>query len=169
LCNFISDDFQKWKSWGHVKVDAWQVTSVCLQRIFEEIHAECIVAQDGYDHQNIEFTMACILWATWKAHMVMEKYLKHHIYDHLAVVAVLSSHLADNYVKPDDAVSSKVTHLEKSLKTLHSTVEHLVSMNKENKVVKRILSSSPLQQKMTDWTLHSWCMGGVTHNLRVHS
>ncbi|MFN9981440.1 MAG: hypothetical protein ACK53Y_16055, partial [bacterium] len=49
LCTFISEDFAKWKARGHGKVDAWQMTSVCVRRIFEEIHSERIVARDGYD------------------------------------------------------------------------------------------------------------------------
>ena len=136
LCTFISDDFAKWKSRGHGKNDAWQMTSVCIRRIFEEIHAERIVTPDGYDHQDVAFTTARILWATWKAHMVMDRFLKHQFYEHPAVAAVLARHLADNYVKPDDAVSSKVTFLEKSLKTVQSQVEQLKSVEKENKVTK---------------------------------
>jgi hypothetical protein len=123
LYTFISDDFAKWKSRGHGKNDAWQMNSVCVRRIFEEIHAEHIVARDGYDHQDVAFTTARILWATWKAHMVMDRYLKHQFYEHPVVAAVLARHLADNYVKPDDAVSSKVTFLEKSLKNVQSQVE----------------------------------------------
>ncbi len=121
---------------GHGKNDAWQMTSVCVRRIFEEIHAECIVARDGYDHQDMAFTTARILWATWKAHIVMDRYLKHQFYEHPAVAAVLARHLADNYVKPDDAVSSKVTFLEKSIKNVQSQVEQLKSAEKENKVTK---------------------------------
>jgi hypothetical protein len=81
LCTFISEDFAKWKARGHGKVDAWQMTSVCVRRIFEEIHSERIVARDGYDHQDVAFTTARILWATWKAHMVMDRYLKHQFYE----------------------------------------------------------------------------------------
>jgi hypothetical protein len=133
LSAFISDDFIKWKSQGHGKVNAWHMTSVCVRRIFEEIHSEWIVARDGYDHQDIEFTTAQILWATWKAHMVMDKYTKHQVYEHPAGAAVLSRNLADNYVKPDDALASKVTQLEKLTKYLQSQIDRLVSAKKENK------------------------------------
>jgi hypothetical protein len=48
------------------------MTSVCVRRIFEELYSESVVARDVYG-QN--FTTAKYLWATWKAHAVMEKYL----------------------------------------------------------------------------------------------
>jgi hypothetical protein len=109
------------------------MTSVCVRRIFEEIHAERVVARDGYDHNDIGFTTAKILWATWKAHGVMDKYIKHQFYEHPSMAAVLARHLADNYIKPDDSLSSKLQLLEKNLKALTSQVERLVSQDKENK------------------------------------
>lgn len=133
LCTFISEDFNNWKARGHGKKDAWKMTSVCVRRIFEEIHAERVIARDGYDHNDIQFTTSKILWATWKAHGVMEKYLKHQFYEHPSVAAVLARHLADNYVKPDDALSTKFTLLEKSVKLLTSQVERLNSIDKENR------------------------------------
>jgi hypothetical protein len=133
LCTFISDDFAKWKSRGHGKIDAWQMTLVCVRRIFEEIHAERIVARDGYDHQDVAFTTARILWATWKAHMIMDRYLKHQFYEHPAVAAILARHLADNYVKPDDAVSTKVNSLAQQLQTLKGQVDTICNSKKENK------------------------------------
>jgi hypothetical protein len=136
LSTFISDDFAKLKARGHGKVDAWQMTSVFVQRIFEEIHSEHIVARDGYDHQDVAFTTARILWATWKAHMVMDCYLKHQFYEHPAVATVLARYLVDNYVKPDDAVSAKVNHLEKTLNTLQGQVSQLKNADKENKQYK---------------------------------
>lgn len=133
LCTFISEDFHNWKARGHGKKDAWRMTSVCVRRVFEEIHAERVIARDGYDHNNIDFTTAKMLWATWKAHAVMDKYMKHQFYEHPSVAAVLARHLADNYVKPDDSQGAKITLLEKNLKTLTSQVERLISADKENR------------------------------------
>jgi len=65
-------DYQKWWHCGHAQKDAWKMTSVCVRRIFEELYSESVVARDVYG-QN--FTTAKYLWATWKAHAVMEKYL----------------------------------------------------------------------------------------------
>lgn len=47
------------------------MTSVCVHRIFEEIHSERVVARDMYDQQDPTFTTAKFFWATWKAHHVM--------------------------------------------------------------------------------------------------
>jgi hypothetical protein len=76
------------------------MTAVSIRRVFEEIHSERVVARDIYDYKDSTFSTAKFLWATWKAHMVMEW------------------HLADNYVKPDDALSNKLSTLDKAHKAL---------------------------------------------------
>jgi hypothetical protein len=48
LCTFMSQDYFKWKARGHNKQDAWNMTSLCVRRIFEEIHSERVVARDIY-------------------------------------------------------------------------------------------------------------------------
>jgi hypothetical protein len=101
LCTFMSKDYFKWIARGHSKQDAWNMTSLCVRRIFEEIHSARVVARDIYDPNDLEFTTAKMLWATWKAHQVMEQYLRHHFYEHPSISAVLARHLADNYVKHD--------------------------------------------------------------------
>jgi hypothetical protein len=103
LCQFITLDFQKWKHCEHSKRDAWLMTAVCVRRIFEELYSERVVAQDVYDQGNPSFTTGKYLWATWKAHSIMTKYLRHQFYDHPSISAVLAHHPADNYVKPDDS------------------------------------------------------------------
>ena len=80
LCSFMSKDYFKWIARGHTNQDAWNMTSLCVHRVFEEIHSERVVARDIYDPNDLEFTTAKMLWATWKAHGVMETYLKHHFY-----------------------------------------------------------------------------------------
>jgi hypothetical protein len=59
-----------------------------------------------------------MLWATWKAHGVMEQYLRHNFYEHPSISAVLARHLADNHVKHDAAafetiIKSLPKHLDK--------------------------------------------------------
>ena len=131
LCAFISDDYNKWYARGHGKKDAWRMTSVCVRRVFEEIHAERVVARDSYDHKDTAFTAAKILWATWKAHCIMERYMKHQFYEHPSVAAVLARHLADNYTKPDDSLGSKITNLEKQYKTLTGQIDRLNNLEHE--------------------------------------
>ncbi|MFN9981417.1 MAG: hypothetical protein ACK53Y_15940, partial [bacterium] len=55
---------------------------------------------------------------TWKAHAVMEQYLKHHFYEHPSISAVLARHLADNYMKPEITTSSQISTLENAVKSL---------------------------------------------------
>jgi len=88
LCQFITLDFQKWKHCEHSKRDAWLMTAVCVRRIFEELYSERVVARDVYDQGNPSFTTGKYLWATWKAHSIMTKYLRHQFYDHPSISAV---------------------------------------------------------------------------------
>jgi hypothetical protein len=127
LCQFISMDFQKWKHRGHSKKDAWKMTSVCVRRIFEELYSERVVARDVYDQGNPSFTTAKYLWATWRAHTVMANYLRHQFYEHPSISAVLARHLADNYVKPDDAQASKIKTLEGKIASLECVYQSLQS------------------------------------------
>jgi hypothetical protein len=132
LCNFISNDYQKWKHRGHGKRDAWRMTAVSARRVFEEIHSERVVARDIYDYKDNTFSTAKFLWATFKAHSVMDRYIKHQFYEHPAIAAVLARHLADNYVKPDDALVTKLNTLDKAHKALVVRVDSMASREKEN-------------------------------------
>jgi len=127
LAQFITTDFQKWRHRGHSQRDAWKMTSVCVRRIFEELYSERVVARDVYDQKDPDFTTAKFLWATWKAHAVMARYLRHQFYEHPAISAVLACHLADNYVKPDDSHGNKLKSLEERIKSLESTNQTLQS------------------------------------------
>lgn len=125
LAQFITLDYQKWKHRGHAKRDAWKMTAVCVRRIFEELYSERVIARDIYDQKDPDFTTAKYLWATWKAHGVMERYLRHQFYEHPSISAVLARHLADNYVKPDDSQAAKIKALEAAVKTLQSRYDSL--------------------------------------------
>jgi hypothetical protein len=118
-------DYQKWKHRGHAKKDAWKRTAVCVRRIFEELYSERVIARDIYDQKSPDFTTAKYLWAAWKAHGEMDKYLRHQFYEHPSISAVLSRHLADNYVKPDDAQASKIKELESSIKLLQTKLDSI--------------------------------------------
>jgi hypothetical protein len=127
LCYFISHDYSKWLHRGHSKKEAWKITSICVRRIFEALHSERIVARDILDQSDADFSTAKYLWATWKAHGVMSGYLKSRFYEHQSITAVISRHLADNFVKPDDSVSSKVSTLEKSIDKITKSVSSVES------------------------------------------
>lgn len=68
---------------------------MCVKDIFESLHSERIIAKDILDQSDAEFSAAKYLWATWKAHGVMSGYLKNRFYEHPAITAVISRHLAD--------------------------------------------------------------------------
>jgi hypothetical protein len=57
----------------------------------------------------------------------MAKYLKHQFYKHPSIAAVLAHHLADNYVEPDDNVSSKIKEVEKQLKIYTPKIDYLIN------------------------------------------
>lgn len=123
LCSFITQDFQKWQHRGHSTKDSWRMTSVCVRRVFEEIHSQRVVARDILDVQDGDFSCAKFLWATWKAHETMALYVRHQFYEHPSIAAVLARHLADNHVKPDEAVSSKVGALDKAIKNINARLD----------------------------------------------
>jgi hypothetical protein len=126
LCTFMSKDYFKWMAHGHNKQDSWNMTSLCVRWVFEEIHSERVVAWDIYDPNDLEFTTAKMLWATWKAHGVMEQYLRHHFYEHPSISAVLARHLVDNYIKPTgNHPGAQVSALEKLVKSHSSCLDKL--------------------------------------------
>jgi hypothetical protein len=123
LCNFISQDYQKWQHRGHGKKDSWRMTTVSVRRIFEDIHSQRVVARDILDVNDVNFSCAKFLWATWKAHDTMALYVRHQFYEHPSIAAVLARHLADNHVKPDAASGSKITNLEKAIKNINGRLD----------------------------------------------
>jgi hypothetical protein len=54
LCTFMSKDYFKWMARGRSKQDAWNMTLLCVRRVFEEIHLERVVARDIYDPNDLE-------------------------------------------------------------------------------------------------------------------
>jgi len=151
LAQFITTDYQKWRHRGHATRDAWKMTSVCVRRIFEELYSERVVARDVYDQKDPDFTTAKYLWATWKAHAVMEKYLRHQFYEHLAISAVLARHLADNYVKPDDSQGTKLKSLEAQVKALETAHKALQSKYDSLRVEIQKESQKDHREKVKNW------------------
>jgi hypothetical protein len=81
---------------------------------------------------------------------VMNRYLKHQFYEHPSISAVLAWHLADNYVKPDDAQGTKIKALENQLKQLETSQSTLQSKYDTLRVAFNWLcqsSSKPSSQK----------------------
>jgi hypothetical protein len=134
LLHFISHDYSKWLHRGHSKKEAWKITSVCVRRIFEALHSERIVARDILDQSDADFSTAKYPWATWKAHRVMSGYIKSRFYEHQSITAVISRHLADNFIKMDDSTTTRIASVEKLVEKMSkvtTAVEgNLTSMEK---------------------------------------
>ncbi len=128
LCSFISDDYHKWLHRGHSKKESWRMTTVCVRRIFEEIHSQRVVARDILDIQDGDFSCAKFLWATWKAHDTMSAYVRHQFYEHPSIAAVLARHLADNHVKPDENLGSKLSNVDKAIKNINARLDSVQSI-----------------------------------------
>jgi uncharacterized coiled-coil protein SlyX len=131
LSHFISQDYSCWLHRGHSKREAWKITSVCVRCVFESLHSERIIAKDILDQSDADFSTAKYLWATWKAHGIMAGYLRTRFYEHPAITAVISRHLADNYVKPDDTHGTKISALEKQLEKQTKTIATIEAHQKE--------------------------------------
>jgi len=131
LCHFISQDYSKWLHRGHSSKEAWKITSVCVRRVFESLHSERIVARDILDHTDPDFCTTKYLWATWKAHTIMSSYLKSRFYEHQSITAIISRHLADNFVKHDDKVGPRLTALEKAVEKTSKGTQQLETLIKD--------------------------------------
>lgn len=104
------------------------MTTVCVRRIFEEIHSQRVVARDILDIQDGDFSCAKFLWATWKAHDTMSAYVRHQFYEHPSIAAVLARHLADNHVKPDENLGSKLSNVDKAIKNINARLDSVQSI-----------------------------------------
>jgi hypothetical protein len=138
LCNFVYQDYQKWLHHGYSKKDSWRMTTICVRRLFEEIHLQCAIAQDIINVNDKDFSCAKFLRATWKAHATMSLYVWHQFYEHPSNAVVLAQHLADYHVKPDDAQSTKVASLEKAMQNIKGHLDQLqASIKKCEKAIQK--------------------------------
>mmetsp|Transcript_6065 Transcript_6065/g.8861 ORF Transcript_6065/g.8861 Transcript_6065/m.8861 type:complete len:174 (+) Transcript_6065:1585-2106(+) len=101
LSNFITQDYEFWRSRGYAVLDAWALVCNGLRRIFEDIHAVRVFGRNVKTDDD-QLTAAKLLWATFQAHDVMNDYIKRSIYEHPSVSAVVARHLASNHKKPGD-------------------------------------------------------------------
>jgi hypothetical protein len=127
LCVFMTDDYNRWKRQGHTKKDGWRITSVCVRRVFEEMHSVRVVARDVRDTTDVNYTAAKILWAIFKSQEIMRAYVKHQFAEHPSVNAVISRHLAANYIKPEEDAGAKIALLESKLKAITVRLDRMES------------------------------------------
>jgi hypothetical protein len=53
----------------------------------------------------------------------MSTHVHYQFYKHPSITAVLAHHLADNYVKPDAALGTKIANLEKVIKNINGCMD----------------------------------------------
>ncbi len=127
LLNFMSQDYNSWKLRGYTKKEAWKMTCRSVRRILDDLQGARMTGRDAGDGCEIYRMTATYIWATAKAHEVMDDYLKYQFFEHPAIAAVLARHLAASAVLPDESLSTKVHSLESKLSKLSSKVDGIES------------------------------------------
>lgn len=127
LITFMSTEYAVWQQRGLGKREAWLIVCQIVRKIFEDLQSARISARSARDRRDIDFSTASFIYATLKCHGIMADYVKHQFHDHPAVSAVITRHLASNFVKPEvsgsgekkvAALSSKVDALEAKVQLL---------------------------------------------------
>jgi glycyl-tRNA synthetase beta subunit len=123
----MSTEYAVWQQRGLGKREAWLIVCQIVRKIFEDLQSARISARSARDRRDIDFSTASFIYATLKCHGIMADYVKHQFHDHPAVSAVITRHLASNFVKPEvsgsgekkvAALSSKVDALEAKVQLL---------------------------------------------------
>lgn len=127
LCNFIQRDYDFWKHKGYAKKEAWELTSLSVRRIFEDIHVVRVSGRDSRDLKNPTLTATQVLWATLKSHIVMEEYSRRNFFEHPSISAVVARHLASHHVKPDSTLELRLAKLEDVVTKLSAKVDGIES------------------------------------------
>ncbi len=92
-----------------------------------------MTGRDAGDGSDLDRVTATYIWATAKAHEVMDDYLKYQFFEHPAIAAVLARHLAATAVLPNDQLSSKFRNLETTVTKLLAKVDGIQSkVNQKN-------------------------------------
>lgn len=146
LLNFMSQDYNSWKLRGYTKKEAWKMTCRSVHRILDDLQGARMTGRDAGDGYELDRMTATYIWATAKAHEIMDDYLKYQFFEHPAIAAVLARHLAASAVLPDDSLPTKLSALETKLNKLSSKVDGIESkVNIRARFVDTTSASSPTQ------------------------
>jgi hypothetical protein len=115
LLNFMSQDYNSWKLRGYTKKEAWKMTCRSVHRILDDLQGARMTGRDAGDGADVDRMAATYIWATAKAHEVMDEYLKFQFFEHPAIAAVLARHLAATAALPDDNLASKIKDIDARL------------------------------------------------------
>lgn len=127
LCNFIQWDFEFWKHKGYSKKEAWELTCLSVRRIFEDIHVVRAVGRDSRDLKTPALTATPVVWATLRAHTIMEEYSRRNFFEHPSISAVIAIHLASHHTRPDATLEERFRKLEEKVTKLSSKIDNLDS------------------------------------------
>jgi len=123
LLNFMSQDYNSWKLHGYTKKEAWKMTCRSIHRILDDLQGARMTGRDAGDGSDIDRVTATYIWATAKAHEVMDDYLKYQFFEHPAIGAMLARHLAATAVLPDENLSNKLRIVDDKLTKLTAKVD----------------------------------------------
>jgi hypothetical protein len=156
LLNFMLQDFNSWKLRGYSKQEAWRMTCwSIIHRILDDQGAR-MSGRDAGDGQELTRMTATYIWATAKAHEVMDDYLKYQFFEHPAIAAVLARHLAASAVLPDDQLSSKVQALDMKLNKLMTKVDSIESKVNARTRFTDCPPNSPIQSSLRSAKNGGW-------------
>ena len=103
------------------------MTCQSVHHFLDDLQGARMSCHDADDGSDVDRMTATNMWATAKAHGVMEDYLKNQFFEHLAIAAILARHLAVTSVLPDDNLSSKLQALESKFNKLSFKVDSFES------------------------------------------
>lgn len=110
LYTFISTSYEDTMHSGKFdSTQAWKLTCSFVKRIFQEIAIERVIARDGIDVGDPWATAARFLFATLKAHKVMDEFMKLSIKDHPSVSSEMVKFVC--YSQPANDASELLSRL----------------------------------------------------------
>jgi hypothetical protein len=127
MSNFIQRDYEFWLHKRYSKKDAWELTCLSVRRIFEDIHVVQVVGRDSRDLKNPVLTATQVMWATLRAHTVMEEYSRRNFFEHPSISAVIARHLASNHTKPDSTLEARCLKLDERLSVMSKKMDNIES------------------------------------------
>jgi len=95
------------------------------EEIFEDIHVVRVVGWDARDTNNPAITATQIIWATIKAHTIMEEYSWRNFFEHPSISAVIARHLHSNHSHPDSTLNDRLKKVEASIVKLSTRLDSL--------------------------------------------
>ena len=126
ICNYLSHERAFWVDKGYSEKHAHELACTSVRRIVEDIYIVRVVARDSRDLEDPHYSCALILWATFRAHKVMEEYTRRHVKEHPSISAVIARHLATHHAKPsknDGPSLNDVKKLEQRIDALQKILD----------------------------------------------